>query len=265
MHVARVTSVINLITDFGEDYRGIVKREIFKRNPEAAVIDYGKVDEYSVWKTAHVLDVAYDRKPAAGREIFLCITDPGVGTEREHLVALTTNGSHVICPNNGIITYLADELTAIGVINLERIKRSTYSNTFHGRDIFGPTAAYLSLGKTIDDVADTLDRERLVLLDAKTPERHGDRIENAQVRYVDNYGDVILNVPKPLVETADAVQVAGESWPLRKTYASVPINSPVALCNSTGLLELAVNQGSAAKRLAVHEGDGVPVEIVRLR
>ncbi len=256
------TALINLITDFGEDYRAIVKREIFKRNPEARVIDHGKVEDYSVWKTAHILDVAYDRTIAADREIFLCITDPGVGTAREHLVASVGDGCYVVGPNNGIITYLRHEISQAGVINLQKINREKFSNTFHGRDIFGPTAAYLSLGKTIGDVADSIDKEKIVLLDAQKPIRQGAQIENAQVRYVDNYGDIIFNVPKTLLEGADAVHICDKTWPLRATYASVRANNPVALINSTGLLELAINQGNAAAKTLLQEGNIVPLKLL---
>ncbi len=256
------TSLINLITDFGEDYRAIVKREIFKRNPEAGVIDHGKVDGYSIWKTAHILDVAYDRTTAAGREIFLCITDPGVGTAREHLVVSIGEGCYFVGPNNGIITYLADKISQAGAVNLQKINREKFSNTFHGRDIFGPTAAYLSLGKTVDEVADSIDKKRIVLLNARKPERNGVYIENAQVRYVDNYGDVIFNVPKTFLEGAEAVQVCGKTWPLGDTYASVRANNPVALINSTGLLELAINQGNAAAKTYLKEGNIVPVKVL---
>lgn len=255
-------SLINLITDFGEDYRAIVKREIFKRNPEARVIDHGKVDEYSVWKTAHILDVAYDRKTVADREIFLCITDPGVGTAREHLVASIGDGCYFVGPNNGIITYLGEEISQAGAINLQKINREKFSNTFHGRDIFGPTAAHLSLGKTIDEVADSIDKERIVLLDAKTPERNGEYIKNSQVRYVDNYGDIIFNVHKIFLEGAEAVHICGKRWPLRATYASVKANNPVALINSTGLLELAINQGNAAAKTLLTEGSIVPIKVL---
>lgn len=255
-------ALINLITDFGEDYRAIVKREIFKRNPEAGVIDHGKVDEYSIWKTAHILDVAYDRTAAAELEIFLCITDPGVGTAREHLVASIGGGCYFVGPNNGIITYLADKISQAGVVNLQKINREKFSNTFHGRDIFGPTAAYLSSGKSIDEVADSIDKERIVLLNARSPERTGECIKNAQVRYVDNYGDIIFNVPKTLLEGAEGVQINGTKWPLRDTYASVRVNNPVALINSTGLLELAINQGNAAAKTLLREGSIVPIKVL---
>lgn len=256
-----MAALINLITDFGEDYRAIVKREIFKRNPSATVIDHGQIADYNIWKTAHVLDVAYERTIAPFPEIFLCITDPGVGTPREHLVATTRDGKYFVGPNNGIVTYIRDRIEHAGIVNLSLIGREKYSNTFHGRDIFGPTAALLSLGKTLDEVADELDINRVVVLPVTVPEPTKFWIERAQVRYADNYGDIIFNVPRELLQEITHIEAYEKEWPLKQTYADVPVGQPVALINSTGLLEFAINQGNASREVQAKEGDIVDLII----
>jgi hypothetical protein len=130
--------------------------------------------------------------------------------------------------------------------------------TFHGRDIFAPVAARLSSGWPFEDVGPSIqDPERLSYPPALKTE-YG--IEG-KVIYVDRFGNLSVNIEtsmldKPVKEiNLGSLSIKG----LSRTFCDVPDYQPVALINSFGLLEIAINKASAGESLGIGLGARVRV------
>ena len=130
-----------------------------------------------------------------------------------------------------------------------------FSDVFHGRDILAPVAGMLAAGKSIASLAQAIDDP--ILLDV-APAQPDDR--RGQVIHIDHFGNATTNVPYDVVRAIPMriVHVKGRSvGRLRRTYSDVTPGDPLALIGSSGLLEIAVRDGSAARSLRLHVGDEV--------
>jgi hypothetical protein len=185
--------------------------------------------------------------------VHLAIVDPGVGGSRR-LAAALVGGQWIVCPDNGLITWSLRRWPQAQTFELYW-RPHTFSATFHGRDIMAPVAGWLAEGgagrdeflRPIDDA---------VLLNVHLA-RHA---SEGRVIHIDGFGNATTNVPAELVHTigADRFHAAGrDAGPLRHTYGDVPQGEPLALIGSSGLLEIAVRDGSAAQVLGLKVGDEV--------
>jgi S-adenosyl-L-methionine hydrolase (adenosine-forming) len=143
--------------------------------------------------------------------------------------------------------------------------RKTVSATFQGRDIFAPVAGHVARTGRLADVGPVTDR--LALLDLPEAMVASDGRVRGQVLYIDHFGNALTNIRLADLERAArrrsrlAVRVGEyEIGGLRKAYGEVPPGTPVALIGSANTLEIAVNQGSAAKQLGLVAGQEVVVE-----
>jgi hypothetical protein len=209
--------------------------------------------------------------------IHVAVVDPGVGTDRRP-VLLTTPCGTFVSPDNGLLSGVVDrylesvpestgpvalpsELSAVHLTNPD-YWRHPVSHTFHGRDIFTPVAAHLSLGVAPRDMGEPIDH--LYYLPLPRPVSHGDAI-TGQVIYQDVYGNLVTNIPAdnlPDVELVD-VRIKGRSIVgLSRTFNDnlhVGEDGLIALAGSHGYLEVALPNGSAADSLAGSEGEAVTV------
>jgi S-adenosylmethionine hydrolase len=260
--------VIGLMTDFGWDdaYVAQVKGAIITVNPDARVMDLThSVTPFSVPEGAYLLDQAAQEFPKG--TVFVAVVDPGVGTERDPILVETAQGKFFIGPDNGIFTTVIDTEGFTGAWKLDqpqyfRAGTETTSHTFHARDIFGPVAAHLAAGVDPERLGSALTSKSLVMLSTKEPTFSSGTI-SASVLHIDRYGNVILN----LKSTSDVASKLPEgnlvkiligresfSGPLVKTYGEVGKGRLILLYNGSGLLEIGMNQGSAAKMLKVEPG-----------
>lgn len=187
----------------------------------------------------------------------VCVVDPAVGTERRLLV-VSVAGQFVVCPDSGVVTWPWRRLGKAMAHEL-KWRPTALSYTFHGRDVMAPAAAALLAGTPLDDLAVPLAEGDLpALLDVK-PTGLGER--RGRVVHVDRFGNCTTNVPAehlpPVVRQVQAVMRA--VGPLRNTYADVAVGQPLALVGSSGLLEIAVRNGSAAEQLQLSVGSAVEV------
>jgi S-adenosylmethionine hydrolase len=130
------------------------------------------------------------------------------------------------------------------------------SPTFHGRDVFAPAAAQLALGTPVD----ALGAPHAEPLVRRTPEatRRPDGAVCGMVITVDRFGNLITNL---MSRRGGTLELAGRSLPLARTYGDVPTGALVALVGSSGLIEIAVRDGSAAERLGTTRGDEVVLRV----
>lgn len=238
-----MAEVVALLTDFGyrDVYVGVMKGVMLGLAPGLRLVDLSHdLPPYDVQAGMLALDAAWPYLPVG--TVFLCVVDPGVGTPRRPIVARAADRLFV-GPDNGLFSLLPDpearEITAPW--GLPRRSR-----TFHGRDLFAPVAAHLAAGAPFHAVGPRVDMIR-----RPPPAPDGDR---GEVIYVDHYGNCVTNLPG---RHAGALEVGQRSAPVREAYGDAAPGSLLALTGSTGRLELAVRNGSAAA-LGIQVGD--PVE-----
>ncbi len=263
-HHKREAPPIVLLTDFGfrDSYVGVMKGVIRTICPAAPVIDLShNIMPQDVAEGAFVLSASYRYFPPDS--IFTCVVDPGVGTDRAVLY-MRAAGQHFLAPDNGLLSIIDDEASPEQV---HRVTNTQYflqepSYTFHGRDIFAPVAAYLADGL---DAAELGPEQRYIRkLRLPKPVRAADGSLRGEIIYIDKFGNLITNIRASMLErsfsasgklavTVKRRQVKG----LSAAYADVEEGELVALIGSSGYLEVAVNQGSAADMLGCEKGDSV--------
>jgi S-adenosylmethionine hydrolase len=254
-------ALITLTTDFGDDspYVAAMKGVILSLNPAARLIDLSHaIPPQDVRHGAFFLSGAVPYFPEG--TLHVVVVDPGVGTERA-LLYVEIAGQRLLIPDNGVWTLLGNGSAPTRVIQLcESIYwRAAVSRTFHGRDILAPVAGHLSLG--LDPEALGPPKMDWVRLAVPQMKREGDRL-TGQVVFEDHYGNLISNIPGAALERSICVRVAGQEPPLVESYAAMPPGALVAVVSSWGTLEVAVTQGSAAKRLRAGVDTPVVVDLL---
>ena len=241
--------VITLLTDFGtaDGYVAEVKGVLLSRAPEATIVDVTHdVQPQDVEAARLILARVWRRFPM--RTIHVVVVDPGVGTERAGL-AVESDEHLFVGPDNGVLSpaLLIADARAVTLAVPHRASAS-----FHGRDVFAPAAATLALGAPID----SLGVAALEPLIRRTPEPHRreDGALLGEVIAIDRFGNAITNL---VGLRSGIVEAGGAALPLRRTYGDVPSGAPIALVGSTGLIEVAVRDGSAARVLHLTRGTTV--------
>jgi S-adenosyl-L-methionine hydrolase (adenosine-forming) len=254
------TPWITLTTDFGEDspYVAAMKGVILGVNPDVRLLDLShQIPPQDVRHAGFFLAAAVPCFPPG--VLHVVVVDPGVGSERAVLY-VEVDGRRLLVPDNGCWTTLPRE-TAPRVIRLAepRFWRHPVSATFHGRDIFAPTAGHLSRGLDPRELGPAV--SSWVQLPTAAPQQTRDAL-TGEVVFVDHFGNLITNIPAAWVTKLGAV-VVGEETVTRwvRTYADAEPGTMVALISSTGHLEIAVAQGHAARRLGVAVGTPVTVRL----
>ncbi|MEK6642862.1 MAG: SAM-dependent chlorinase/fluorinase [Planctomycetota bacterium] len=259
-------AIITFTTDFGQSdhYIACIKGVVLQLAPTAQLVDVTHlIGPHDVVHGAFVLRQIFDHFPDG--TIHVAVVDPGVGTTRR-LIAARYGGQVILAPDNGLVSLVHRDfvLAELRVIQNESLTRSRISATFHGRDILAPIAGHLARGMTLDHVGPMIDQ--LELLNLELPHRLPDGGLQGQVLYVDHFGNLITNINEEemLRHTGGGphlnVHVGPlRVGPLRRTYGDVAPGEIVALLGSTGMLEVAVNQGDAAENLRAEPGTIVVV------
>ena len=247
--------IITLTTDFGlvDSYVAEVKAVLLRTCGEARLIDVThQVPRHDVLAGSITLERAISGFPPG--TVHLCVVDPGVGTERRMIVA-QINGQVIVCPDNGLITWALHRHGSASVHEVTWRPTKKHSDTFHGRDIMAPVAGMLAAGESVAKLGRPIDDPVLLKVE---PASHGAR--RGRIIHIDHFGNATTNVPYDVLRRAlpRAVRVKGKSvGSLRRTYSDVAPGEPLALIGSSGLLEIAVRDGSAAGALRLRVGDEV--------
>jgi S-adenosylmethionine hydrolase len=256
--------IITLTTDFGEGshYVAQMKGVILSINPEANIVDISHaVPPQDVRQGALALDEASRRFPPDS--IHVAVVDPGVGTDRNITYACIGN-RHYVAPDNGLLSLLAHHTPPSQIIVLANPEYwlPEVSFTFHGRDIMAPVAAHLSLG--VDPNRLGMPADDVIKLTWPEVRVEARRIEGSVVSF-DSFGNLITDITAKLLAQAathDVLQIRCGKHEIRglvMTYHGSQANTLVALIGSSGLLELSVVNGNAAKALGVEVGAEVSV------
>lgn len=267
---------IALITDFGlqDSYVGVMKGVILSICPHAQIIDLTHaIQPQNVRQAAYVLLSAYDYLPPG--TIVVAVVDPGVGSARKS-IAIKTDRGYFVGPDNGLFSYVFKHMTIQQVVALQtpKYRLDQVSQTFHGRDIFSPAAAHLAAGVPIEELGPS--HAKLIELEMPRLEFNNNTI-HGEILHIDHFGNLTTSIGRlqwsaddflelvpffdPLAEKiyirpeSCAVQIGDTIIePLGLTFSSVREGEVLALINSAGHLEIAVNHGNAAHRLGVTIG-----------
>jgi S-adenosylmethionine hydrolase len=259
-------TAITLITDFGlqDGHVGAMKGVIYSIAPDADLIDISHhIPPQNIQHGGFVLMTSYSFWPAG--TVHVVVVDPGVGTERRAIAVETERGTFV-APDNGVLSY---------VLARERVKKAIsltnpaywhqpVSPVFHGRDIFGPVAAYLATGVPPSDLGVPLSTDSLVALAVPMPERHVDGHITAHVQHIDSFGNCTTDLPGDWVRAREhwRIEVRGQTMDqISYTFGDVAEGEPVVVVDSTDFVAIAVRNGSAAQGLGL--SIGTPIEFVR--
>lgn len=255
------TKIITLLTDFGtkDGYVGAVKGVIKRINPEAEIVDVTHdIDSYDVLGAAFALNDFYKYFPKG--TIHLAVVDPGVGSLRQPIL-IKTKDFIFAGPDNGIFSFIyqREELTDIIVISKQKYFLAEPSSTFHGRDVFAPVAAYLSLGIKIDEFG--LPAEECMKFIIPEPKSKGRNLAG-EIIHVDRFGNLITNIPADFLRNRKRVEITVKKRKIKgisRSYFEIKEKELGALIGSSNFLELAVSQGSAQKLLKAKIGDPVRI------
>jgi hypothetical protein len=245
--------IVTLLTDFGttDNYVAEMKGVLLSRVPSTVLVDVTHgIQPGDVRSAAYILGRTWHRFPSG--TIHLTVVDPGVGTTRAAL-ALVSHGHAFIGPDNGVFTpVLRDaEVEAVALLQPE-----SASPTFHGRDLFAPAAAALAAGAPLRSLGEPFAGipDRL----AYTAPHHEGKTVVGEVIYIDRFGSLITNLTLELVPSYATLEVEDvDLGPLRRTFNDVATGGLLAYVGSGGAIEIAVRNGSAARRLGVGVGGRV--------
>jgi hypothetical protein len=249
--------VITLLTDFGDFYPGVMKGVMLSLT-DATIVDIShSIEPQNVMQGAFLLYHSYRFFRNFGKAVHVAVVDPGVGTSRKALVIGA--GEHVfVGPDNGILYPSASREGIESVWIIDESKTSAFtrelSSTFHGRDVFAPTAAF-AVEERIEEVATPYNGEIQKIDLFKVNVADSDEIE-AEVIFVDRFGNLITNIKREVVEELDAkaFYISGTEFPLVASYSDVELGHPLAIIGSFGTLELSVRNGSASQLFGVSSG-----------
>jgi S-adenosyl-L-methionine hydrolase (adenosine-forming) len=256
--------MITLTTDFGlrDPYVAEMKGAILTINPKAMLIDIThNVEKFNIRMGSFMLASAAPYFPKGTTH--LVIVDPGVGTERRGIVVQTKRGFFV-GPDNGVLMLAAQSqgIEAIYELSNLNLMFPQTSNTFHGRDIFAPAAAYIDRGTQPRDFGSEI-KDPVLPHFSVVEQIRG--VLSGEILYIDSFGNVIFNIKEKIMPNSPVISIKLPQVSLKlkfcKTYGEATTGEPIVLVGSDGFVELALNQGSAAEKFNLKVGDKIAIMV----
>jgi S-adenosylmethionine hydrolase len=241
-----MAALVTLLTDFGtaDGYVAEMKGVLLSAAPQATVVDASHDIPPQDIEIARLTLARYWRRFPVGT-VHVAIVDPGVGGTRA-AIAVESEGRYLLGPDNGI---LSPALLAPGATAITLPVPVGAAPTFHGRDVFAPAAAALANGSPFATLGAAWPTPEI----RRTPavRRLPDGRFDGEVIAIDRFGNALTNL---LVRGSATVELPGWRGPVVRTYADVAPGALCALAGSTGLLEIAQRDGSAAVALGLVRG-----------
>jgi S-adenosylmethionine hydrolase len=256
-----ITKMIGLITDFG--FRGFhyvscMKAIILKINPSAKIVDIShSITPYSIIEGQFILNSVYQYFPKG--TIFIVVIDPGVGTSRDIILIRTGSGYDFIGPNNGVFSSILSSDTLVDCFKVENEEffYKPVSNTFHGRDIMAPVAAYLSLGNNVGVFGPPFSPSKLILIPSKPVIENINKIR-CNVQYIDSFGNGITTISEFKLNYGMPLTLYYNNQIFACTFTThfgtENKGNLLLIKGSSGFLEICVNQGNASKMIGFKVG-----------
>lgn len=234
-----------------------------------------EIPPYNIWDAAYRLYQTASYWPK--KTVFVSVVDPGVGTSRRSVVALSKQGHYFVTPDNGTLTFIdvMEGIEEVRVINevTNRLNGSEKSYTFFGRDVYGYTAAKLASGKiSFAEVGPVL-KLPIVKLDYQKPKVQGTSIEGTIVILDPNYGNVWTDINQSLLNSLkegqafkvtifhDNEEHYSKTIKFYNTFGQTAKGDDLLYMNSLMNLSLATNQDSFAKKYHINSGADWTIKI----
>ncbi len=241
--------IITLLTDFGwgDGYIGAMKGVILRVNPDCCTIDLAhQITSHDVLAAALVLKQTYALYPPG--TIHLVVVDPGVGGSRRPLV-LKSGDYLFVGPDNGCFTLVLKHEQDVKAYELaeQRFRLPRVSQAFHGRDIFAPAAAHLSLNIAPEEMGPAVDISDLTRLSIPVPLLDGQDLLGEVIR-VDSFGNLITNISRDDLKAFASgsqieIEIKGELIKgLKQSYEEGKAGEVICLWGSAGLLEICLKE-----------------------
>ncbi|MGX5818047.1 SAM hydrolase/SAM-dependent halogenase family protein [Chitinophaga lutea] len=268
-----------LQTDFGvrDGAVSAMKGVAFGVSPSLPVFDLThEIPPYNIWEGAYRLQQTAAYWPKG--TVFVSVVDPGVGSSRKSVVLETKSGHYFVTPDNGTLTFVAEQLGVSAIREIDekknRLPGSEKSYTFHGRDLYAYTGARLAAGVIRFEETGPLLPDLIRIPYQRAVLNNGTLQGNIPILDV-QYGNVWTNIPDSLlaqlnVRHGDQLQVrilhdnkavwSGE-MPFAATFSAVPEGKPLAYLNSLLQLSFALNMGDFAKTHTIGSGPDWSVEV----
>lgn len=240
--------MIVLFTDFGADdiYVAQVKAVLAQHAPGQLVLDLlHRAPSFDPRAGAHLLAALQSSFPAGA--VFMAVVDPGVGGERDAVV-LEADGKCYVGPDNGLLSVVAARAARVRTSRVVW-RPPALTASFHGRDLFAPVAAWIAAG---------------TLSAGATEETSGLAVrlgpdDLAEIVYVDHYGNLITGLRAASLRRNAAIVAGKHTLRYARVFTDAQAGSAFWYENSVGLVEIAVNAGSAAALLGIAVGEQLQV------
>ena len=230
--------MIALFTDYGRQgpYLGQVQAVLHRLLPGEKIINLLADAPRNNPRASAYLLAAFSKAFAADQEtIFFSVVDPGVGGFQDRPVIIKADGYWYLGPDNGLFDIVCRHSSRAQCWSLDW-RPESLSASFHGRDLYAPAAAMIRKN-------DIPGKEML------WEDRHGWPDDLSEIIYVDHFGNCMTGIRAEMLDTTKVIRVNGAAIAFADTFSSVPIGDAFWYRNSQGLVEIAVNGGSAAEQL----------------
>jgi len=260
------SGIITLLTDFGliDPYLAMMKGVILSINPNAVIVDVShSIMTGGIAQASDMLRETYPFFPKG--TVHVAVVDPGVGSGRR-LLGVEAEGHFFIGPDNGVFWPVIRDSREATVIQLteKRYFLPHVTSTFHGREVFAPVAARISMGEDLKKMGDQISDP--VEMNPPLP-YIANEVLHGEVTRIDNFGNLITNIRKQGLEnflgrSTPVISAGGlEIRRIYNTYLAVEEGTPLALINSSGMLEIAVNLGRASEYVGINRDEIIGAEI----
>jgi S-adenosylmethionine hydrolase len=245
---------IALLTDFGlsDSYVGQMKGVIYSINPNVNIIDITHdIQPQNIKQAAFILNTSFKYFPNG--TIFVCVVDPKVGSERK-AICIQTKEYFFLAPDNGLLTYVIENQKIIKAVELnnDKFHLQNRSYTFHGRDIFAPVAAHLSLGIEIEELGSEISMKEIIKIQPLKMKKKNNKIIG-EIIYWDRFGNLISSIHKnDILEKDINIKIGKHKIKgISKTFSDVKKGELLAFIGSSSYLEIGVREGRAEEQLAI--------------
>lgn len=253
--------IITLLTDFGtKDYFvAAMKGVILSINPLARMMDIThEIEPQQTAEASFTLKACYKEFPS--QTIHLAVVDPGVGSDRRAILVETRN-YFFVAPDNGLLSFVFQTENNLRVFEItnEKFFKRPVSRTFHGRDVFAPAAAHLSVGVAPQEFGARI--EDFVFFKENQPRPLNENLCEASIVHADRFGNLVTNLRRDDVPASFALEINGrEISRIKNFYAAAETGEVFLIWGSAGFLEIAAFQSSAANLLGAGAGGKVFVK-----
>ncbi len=283
-NVSEPPAILGFITDYGskDDAAALLEVAALKINPSLKVVHIThEIPPFDVWAGAQMLAQTLPYWPESA--VLVAVIDPGVGTERKAIAVKLQSGQVLILPDNGLITFIAEQQPIMEARELDDTKfRSNIGRkTFDGRDLFANAGALLAARNiSFTDLGKSVEVQSLQRLAYTKPSLTPENITGSITLIDPNFGNVFTNIPETLVIASGITQggiarvvitqqgVAGPLFsaevPFVSTFGDVAEQKPLLYINSRGFVSLALNMGSFAALYHISYGSEWSVQIYRI-